>query len=637
MQQEVNVFQQEYATLNPEQHRAVHHKNGPLLILAGAGSGKTKVVSLRIAYLIDQGVPPDAILGLTFTNKAAKEMRDRVANIVGKNVLISTFHSLGVQILRQTIHYLGYSNQFVIYDEEDSEKLLKNIIKEQFGSKSPFDAKSAKALFSHAKNNLAMADFGDHGPIYKLYSEHLKNCNAVDFDDLLFLPVTIFRQFPEILQRFQQRWHYLLVDEYQDTNIAQYELIRLLVEKSKNLFVVGDPDQSIYSWRGANINNILNFERDYAGASLIRLEHNYRSTETILQAANAVIQNNCKRYEKKLISTHGKGNKIGIFQAFSERQEAEFVAQTISNLQSEKNLRLNDTVVFYRTNFQSRALEDELIYRKIPYTIVGGLSFYQRKEIKDILAYLRLLEHPTDVLAFTRIINLPKRGFGDVFIAKVVQCARETATPIVYLLDGPAPFPMTAKQKENWDELAKIFQYLREEKSKVTVAQLVRTTIQATKYLSVLDADEETRDERKENVAELIAKAAEWQGTKEKPSLTNFLEEIALATSTDVMTNDGDRLSLMTVHNGKGLEFNTVFIVGLEEDLFPHINSKRGHDDVEEERRLFYVGMTRAKETLFISHVRQRQLWGTTRFMVQSRFLYEIPKSLQFKPAFARV
>lgn len=626
-----DILKRELDSVNPQQKAAILHTNGPLLILAGAGSGKTKVVSLRIAHLIHTGVPAESILGVTFTNKAAGEMKERVERYVGKQVLISTFHSLGVRILRESAHHLGYSTQFVIYDEEDSEKLLKNLIKELFGVSAPFDAKQARNAISKAKNNLFSEDLEEFSQLYNLYESRLKAYNAVDFDDLLLLPVKLFKTCPEVLSMYQQRFLHVLVDEYQDTNHAQYEFVRLLVEKSHNLFVVGDPDQSIYSWRGANIDNILNFERDYQNASIIRLEQNYRSTQTILEAANAVIRNNSRRYEKSLWSALGEGEKICVASTYSEREEASFVTRTMLELHDRHEIPFSNMVVFYRTNFQSRALEDECILRRIPYTIVGGLSFYQRKEIKDILAYLRILEHPSDLLAFTRIINIPKRGLGDAFVSKLITASAQARIPIREMFNAPAPFPLTAKQKEGWEHFRQTVATLEEIKQTSPLTQLVRATISSTGYLQMVEDDEETRDERKENLSELIAKAAEWESAKDNPSLFQFLEEIALATSTDVMTREGDRINLMTVHNGKGLEFRVVFLVGVEEELFPHINSKGSEEGTEEERRLFYVGMTRAKEKLFISYVAFRSLWGTTRQMRPSRFVQEIPYDFKIR------
>ncbi|MDB6081472.1 MAG: uvrD [Chlamydiia bacterium] len=627
----MQLLEKEFNTLNPEQRQAALHREGPLLVLAGAGSGKTKVVAIRIAHLINTGIDPKNILGLTFTNKAAQEMKERVNRFVGKDIIVSTFHSLGARILREAIHYLGYTPQFAIYDEDDVEKLLKTIAKEAFPAEVKFDVKKARTAISANKNALGQHEDKEYDQFYQLYIKKLKECNAVDFDDLLFLPVTLFRDFPDLLAYYQNRWNYLLVDEYQDTNMVQYEFVRLLVAKSQNLFVVGDPDQSIYSWRGANIRNILHFENDYPGAQIVRLEQNYRSTETILQAANAVIQNNTQRFKKSLWCSRGEGEKINVYTAQTERDEAEFVANTITHLQSVHDIPLNEVVIFYRTNFQSRAFEDQLIAKRIPYTIVGGISFYHRKEIKDILSFLRLLEHPNDLIAFLRVVNLPKRGFGEQFLAKVVGAARNANVSLLDLFTAPSPFAMSAKQKEGWQDFAQILAMLKEAKASKSLSELVRAAIMETKYLEVINADTETRQEKRENLAELIVKAEEWEQSQAAPSLTKFLEEIALVTSTDDLDTTELRVSLMTAHNGKGLEFQAVFLVGIEEELFPHVNSKKSEEDVEEERRLFYVGITRAKKILYICHASFRHLWGTLRHMRPSRFLYEIPAEFRKK------
>jgi len=624
-------LENEFNSLNPEQRKAALHKKGPALVLAGAGSGKTKVVALRIAELISSGIHPMNILGLTFTNKAAQEMKSRVHGLVGQSVLISTFHSLGAKILRESIQHLGYTRDFAIYDEQDVEKLIKTLAKEAFGDTVKADLKKARSLISQAKNGLMKYGEAEFEKLYDLYIKKLKELNAVDFDDLLFLPVLLFQTVPEVLDIYQNRWPYILVDEYQDTNHAQYEFIRLLSSKTGNLFVVGDPDQSIYSWRGANVHNILHFEKDYPGAEVIRLEQNYRSTATIIQAANAVIRRNSNRYEKSLRASIGEGEKIFVFQAMSEREEADFVAETVLTYRAQ-GMKLSDMVIFYRTNFQSRVFEDELMSKRLPYTIVGGISFYQRKEIKDVLSYLRLLHQPHDLIAFLRIVNLPKRGFGEQFLTKVSAAARSLGVPIADLFLQEPPFSMTARQKEGWADFRKTLEALHTVRRNNNLADLVRAAIHETRYLEVIDEEEETRQEKRENLGELIAKAEEWTRGNPEGSLEQFLEEIALVTSTDVMEEDTDKLSLMTAHNGKGLEFDLVFIVGLEEDLFPHINSKKGDEDaIEEERRLFYVGVTRAKKQLFLTHASLRYIYGRMQPMRQSRFLSEVPDALKKK------
>lgn len=660
MQQKKFNLNEELNRLNSEQQRAAIHTTGSVLVLAGAGSGKTRVVALRIAYLIAQGISASNILGLTFTNKAAQEMKERVNSFVGQNVLISTFHSLGVKILRESIHHLGYSRDFSIYDEEDVEKLLKTLSKEVVSGEAKIDLKVARKTISSWKNSLLLPEAlgvietPEFGLLYELYIRRMKEYNAVDFDDLLFLPAHLFRTFPEVLSIYQARWRYLLVDEYQDTNAVQYELVRLLVATHKNLFVVGDPDQSIYSWRGANINNILNFEKDYPGSITIRLEQNYRSTKTILQAANSVIQNNAQRFKKSLWSDGKEGEKIGIFQAATERDEAGFVSRAIQKLNTTHNIPLNDMVIFYRTNFQSRVFEDEFLQKRIPYVIVGGISFYLRREVKDILSFLRLLEYPNDIVSFMRVVNLPKRGFGEKFLEKIILTAREAGMPLLSFFKQVAQqqsfsllnFSVSEKQRNGWTDFATIMQQLQNIKETKSLAEVVQAAISETKYLEVIDADPESKQERRENLGELTVKAIEWETAQEGPLqeglaqessanknslLAKFLEEISLVSATDGLDPDQEHVCLMTAHNGKGLEFRIVFLVGMEEELFPHINSYKSHDGMEEERRLFYVGITRAKEQLFISHVALRHLWGGIRSMRQSRFLREIPEQLRKK------
>ncbi len=633
-------FHQELTTLNPQQLQAVRHKDGPMLVLAGAGSGKTRVATLRIAHLIHLGVHPSEILGLTFTNKAAHEMKERVQKYASYQVLVTTFHSLGARLLREAIHHLDYTRDFVIYDESDSERLLKETFRE-LAVPQDTDLKKVRSYITSEKNGLARTSLEDYSAIYERYNEKLKRCNAVDFDDLLRLPVELFTNCPEVLEYYRERWKYLLVDEYQDTNSAQYNFVRLLSGDRCNLFVVGDPDQSIYSWRGANIKNILNFEKDFSNAHVVRLEQNYRSTNNILEAANAVITRNGGRYDKSLWSALGEGEKISIFAARSEREEARFVAQEIQKFVEKHDKRLKDICVFYRTNVQSRVLEDEMLSRRIPYVVVGGTSFYLRKEIKDVLSMLRLLDNPKDLVSFLRVVNLPKRGLGDQTLEKIVGAVEAQDLPILdfmlktYSEDAfkSLPFTLTSKQKEGWSDFAKTFLMLKQVSENETLEELVRAAIFTSRYIDVIAQDSETKQERLENLEELIVKAAEWEEykrqTEEEPTLSNFLSETSLVTSLDNTEASDDTLTLMTIHNGKGLEYEVAFLVGLEEDLFPHINSRNSEEQIEEERRLFYVGITRAKRHLYISHSQVRSLWGTTRNMRPSRFLKEVPQNLK--------
>lgn len=622
-------------SLNPEQLQASTHKSGPLLVLAGAGSGKTRIVTQRVFHLIASGVDPGKILAVTFTNKAAGEMLERIRHERrdGLMPLICTFHSLGAKILRESVHHLGYPNGFAIYDAHDSDELLKRCM-QTLGLKGE-DIKILRAHISYAKNNLIPpADANENAcphfkTVYTFYEERLKECGALDFDDLLYLPVRLFQEKKEVLEMYQERWEYLLVDEYQDTNHAQYLLARLIVEKSTNLFVVGDPDQSIYSWRGANIRNILNFEKDFPGARIVKLEQNYRSRKIILDAANALIENNKSRFKKRLWSAKEGGEKISLFVAESDRQEAQFVVEEIEHLYRHEGIALKEMAIFYRTNFQSRAFEDFLLRKKLPYAIVGGLSFYQRKEIKDILAFLHMVQSNDNFIAFARTINLPKRGIGDVTLEKIRERAAAASLSLfsfcTSLISGKGEMRLSEKQRGALTDYVSLISFLRE-KAQGSLQELVEQTIRKSGYLAVLAEDKETFEDRKANIEELISKAAEWESEVASPSLQAFLEELSLKSSLDEVEMGNDKLSLMTIHNGKGLEFDTVFLVGMEEDLFPHANSRGSFEAVEEERRLCYVGMTRAKERLYLSAAEKRLLWGSLRMMRPSRFLREIPR-----------
>jgi DNA helicase II / ATP-dependent DNA helicase PcrA len=628
--------------LNPEQLQAVAIVDGPALVLAGAGSGKTRVVTARIIHLIQSGLDPSQILGLTFTNKAAQEMKERVSRLTQSYVTISTFHSLGAKILRESIQAMGYGPGFAIYDEDDSNKMLAQCLEEVGIQEKKGDLRIWRSGISKAKNDLkdpdemSLEELPDSHQllfprVYRSYQARLKESNAVDFDDLLFLPVKLLKEFPEVKKYYQTRWTHLLIDEYQDTNEAQYTFVKLLVEQSMNIFVVGDPDQAIYSWRGANIGNILNFERDFAGARVILLEQNYRSRATILQASNALISQNEARYEKKLWSDRGEGAKIGRYSAYNEREEARFVASKIRQHLQKEAIPLNQMVVFYRTNAQSRAFEDQFLAQGLPYVIVGGISFYQRREIKDILSLLRLALSDCDTAAFMRVLNVPKRGVGETTMNKLLTVAQSEGMPILAIckellqreiqgvkLTGKAAFGVGA--------FLHLIENLRELAKDSSLELIVKAAIEKSGYLAYLKEEKETEEDRKENLDELIAKAIEWDLTHEKAELSAFLEELSLKSSLDESQEVTDRVSLMTVHNGKGLEFAVSFVAGLEEDLFPHANSRDSHEKLEEERRLCYVGMTRAKEYLYMTDSQVRYLWGTQRFQRPSRFLKEIPQ-----------
>lgn len=629
--------------LNEEQRDAVNAIEGPILVLAGAGSGKTRIVTFRIAQLIEMGVSPSQILGLTFTNKAADEMRERIYMLVGKSApLLCTFHSLGARILRESIHALGYNHDFTIYDEDDAEKVIQACLFELEIKDKKVDVKTFRSLISHAKNALqkpedirvhfSSSPAEEYFPkVYELYQAKLKYFNAVDFDDLLFLVVRLFREHPHILDIYQNRWNFLSIDEYQDTNQAQYTILKYLVEKHRNLFVVGDPDQSIYSWRGANIHNILDFEKDYPGAKIFRLQQNYRSRTNILEAANAVIGHNEKRYEKHLWSNLGKGEKIRFYSSEDERDEAEFVADRIRK-HHENSISYSKIAVFYRTNNQSRVFEDYFLHSKIPYVIVGGLSFYQRREIKDILSFLRMVYSGMDYISFARSINLPRRGIGEATLEKVRNAAAAESLSILGYCEAVVqkkslgnPIKLSARQEEGLRNYLGMIHALREIAKVASLSELVREVIEKTNYLQILKEDSETYEDRKGNLDALITKAIEWEQTSTDKSLRAFLEELSLKSSLDEADIKKERVSLMTIHNGKGLEFEIVFLVGLEEDLFPHVNSKDKIDSLEEERRLFYVGMTRAKEQLYLTHAQHRYMWGMPRYQLPSRFIREIP------------
>lgn len=628
--------------LNQQQLEAIKHLEGPALVIAGAGSGKTRVVTYRIVELINAGVHPSQILGLTFTNKAAGEMKERVQQLTNRYVLICTFHSLGARILRESISKLGYRSDFTIYDEDDSEKLLKACLGDDKFSVKSTEAKVIRGLISRAKNdllgpheidtrNLMTATEQLFPKIYAEYQAKLKESNAVDFDDLLFLTVQLFKDHPDILEMYRDRWRYLLIDEYQDTNATQYYMVKYLAEPTNNVFVVGDPDQSIYSWRGATIGNILNFESDYPGARIIRLEQNYRSRGNILYAANGLIKYNQKRFNKQLWSSLGEGETIKDFIANDGYSEARFIGERIKQHKEKDHIPFSEMAVFYRTNAQSRALEDYFLMRSIPYIIIGGISFYQRREVKDIMAFLRMVYASNDMVAFMRTINLPKRGLGPTTLDKIQFAAAEEKTPIfeyiAKLSEGKFEnLKLSKKQSESLSNYVEIILKLREIHSKESLKDLVAAVIKETQYLDVIKEDKETYLERLGNINELISKAAEWESVAEDPTLVGFLTELSLKSSLDETNYSQDRVRLMTLHNAKGLEFKVVFLIGLEEDLLPHINSKDDPMALEEERRLCYVGITRAKEYLYLTRAQTRLLWGSERALRPSRFLNEIPK-----------
>lgn len=619
--------------LNSKQLEAVAHVEGPLLIIAGAGSGKTRVVTHRILNLLQMGVPATEILAVTFTNKAAEEMRTRIQRHSNLYILAATFHSLCAQILREAIGVLDYTQNFTIFDEEDSEKVLKECFQEKELKDEKGLFKTIRSAISSAKNQLQepedlLKDDPVLAELYGKYQAKLKRYNAVDFDDLLFLTVKIFKTFPEVLEHYQKKWSFILIDEYQDTNHAQYVLVKNLAGRTHNVFAVGDPDQSIYSWRGANIQNILNFEKDFPGAKVITLEENYRSKNTILKAANGLIQNNEARHEKKLWSQRGEGEKVGVYFSDNDHEEIAFVVDKLKKHHKMDQVPLSETVIFYRTHSQSRLIEDSLIREKIPYMIIGGISFYARREIKDILGFLRMLLDTPDFLSFARTINIPRRGFGESTTAKLRMLSFERNCDIFTLcqeiVENRISFKLSEKQYAGLKNYVHILSALRNKKEN-PVSEIITLVIEQTGYLDYLKEDPETAQERRENIQELISKAFEWEDEVDDPTLVSFLQELALKTNQDKKDPYQDSVKLMTLHHGKGLEFRQVFLVGMEEELLPHMNSLGNFEALEEERRLCYVGMTRAKDFLYLSSSAKRLLWGTVRMMRPSRFLAEIP------------
>ncbi len=626
--------------LNKPQKQAVLHGEGPLLILAGAGSGKTRVITHRIAHLIEQrGVPAWQILAVTFTNKAAKEMAERVRHLLGggETPLIATFHASCGRILRKEIQQLGYDQNFVIYDDKDSERLLKELLRELNLDEKRFPPNAVGARIDDCKNRGLWPDQLDTGDIwnqrfiqiYAAYQERLKRCNALDFGDLLLLTVRLFEQHPAVLERWQQRFQWLLVDEYQDTNPVQYRLIRLLAGKRRNLCVVGDDDQSIYSWRGADIRNILEFEKDFPEVTVVRLEQNYRSTATILKAAGAVVAKNFGRKGKTLWTENPDGEPIRVLRQETDRDEARFVGREIRNLQQHQ-LPLTEMAVFYRTNAQSRLVEEALVADGLPYHIVGGVRFYARLEVKDILAYLRVLENPADDISLKRIINVPPRGIGAATVDKIAELgARQGSTLSESLAQSVGGGLLAASPRSKVAAFAALLQRFRDLAGSSTLPELVRVIMEESGYLDRLRQSRDEDDgERLENLEQLQAAVEEFCEANPEAGLSGFLEQVALVADLERGEAGSPSVTLMTLHAAKGLEFKVVFMVGLEERLFPHVRALDDLDGMEEERRLCYVGMTRARERLYLLYARRRHLFGQEQTNLPSRFLKEIPGEL---------
>lgn len=630
--------------LNPQQAEAVINTEGPMLIMAGAGSGKTKVLTCRVANLLQKGVRPYRILAITFTNKAAAEMRERVNNMSGpaaKDVWLFTFHAFCARFLRMEIDKLpGYGGNFAIYDTADSQNLIKQILKEMNLDDKRFQPSGILSRISNAKNALQDAaafarqagDFYEQkvADIYSRYEQKLQLNNALDFDDLLMLSIKLLQENKEVREKYQDRFDYLLVDEYQDTNHAQYLLTKFLAAKHRNICVVGDADQSIYGWRGADIQNILDFEKDYPDAKVIKLEQNYRSTQIILDAANAVIENNTGRKPKNLWTENKSGADIIYFQAVDERDEARFVIEQLQNLQRTENKKLGDMAILYRTNTQSRIFEEMLIKSGISYNMVGGLKFYERKEIKDIIAYLRVIFNPADSLSLLRIINVPKRGIGDASLAKIQAYAAANNVSLFEAVSNAAAIDgLSSRFVSKLDDLAGIIFELMNLASESPVEDLIDRVLRDTGYLEELENERTPQAQsRIDNLHELISVAQEFAASEEENNLENFLAHVALVSDIDDTELGEDAITLMTLHSSKGLEFPVVFLVGMEEGLFPHARTLMDETEIEEERRLCYVGITRAKEKLFLSSTKMRTIYGNTVTYPPSRFLQEIPARL---------
>ena len=630
--------------LNKEQQQAVQHTEGPLLILAGAGSGKTKVLTVRIAHLLAQGVNPYEILAITFTNKAAKEMKSRVEGLVGdvaNRIWLSTFHSFCAKFLRFELdNFLGYNSNFTIYDTSDSQAVIKAALKALNLDDKYYPVGAMIAAISDAKNKLLFAsDFRKQArdfyqqkvaDVYEYYERELRKNNALDFDDLLLVAVKLLQSNEAVLDKYSKRFRYVMIDEYQDTNHAQYLLAKLLASHWKNIAVVGDADQSIYAWRGADIQNILDFEKDYPNCTSIKLEQNYRSTKIILDAANAVIENNEGRPKKNLWTDKTEGAKIQHFTAQSEHEEAAFIGDTIAKKHDIHGIPYGDMAILYRTNAQSRVLEEALIKRALPYIMVGGTKFYDRKEIKDVLAYLRVLYNPFDDLSLLRIINVPKRSIGATTVAKLQDYARANGTSLfmtltqLHLVDS-----IKGKTKEKLEEFGILIFTLVAEMEDRTVLDILESILDRTGYLAQLEESTDPQDQaRAENIGELLSVAKDFQDTNPSGTVEDFLEQVALVNDVDSFEQEESKVTLMTLHAAKGLEFPIVFLGGLEEGLFPHSRTLMNPEEIEEERRLAYVGITRAEKELYISNATTRTVFGRTSSYLPSRFIDEIPEEL---------
>ena len=629
--------------LNDKQKEAVLSTEGPCLVIAGAGSGKTKVLTHKIAYLMqEKNVKPWSILAITFTNKAANEMKERVENLVGdvaKDMWIGTFHSICVRILRRYIDRIGFTSSFIIFDSSDQRTLVKQCLKQLNIDDKMLNDRAVLSEISNAKNEMLEPDAyklrtnneirkETIAKVYELYQKRLRENNAIDFDDIINYTIRILSENPDVLEYYSNKFEYVLVDEYQDTNKAQFTLVSILAALHGNITVVGDNDQGIYSFRGADITNILNFEKDCPGTKIIKLEQNYRCTQNILDAANAVIKNNETKYEKKLWTENGKGGMITVFRGNDEYDEANFIVENINKLRREEYMTYNDFAILYRMNSQSRSIEDILRRENVPYKIIGGLKFYERKEIKDTIAYLRLIQNPSDNLSLTRIINEPKRGIGKTSLDNVQQIAMQSETSMYDVIKRADEFGLN-RVFANSREFVSQIEELRAKKDNIKISDLIKETLNKTGYTKALEDEDTTEAEtRLENIEEFLTVAMEFEEQMAENSLEEFLEGITLSSDLDNADDQEDSVTLMTLHSAKGLEFPVVFLVGMEEGIFPGYKSIGEPKELEEERRLCYVGITRAKQNLFISCARQRTIFGSTSCNQVSRFVKEIPKEL---------
>ncbi|MCM3176283.1 DNA helicase PcrA [Cytobacillus horneckiae] len=632
--------------LNPQQQNAVKATDGPLLIMAGAGSGKTRVLTHRIAYLmVEKGVNPYNILAITFTNKAAREMRERIQNMMGgaaDQIWISTFHSMCVRILRRDIDRIGFNRNFTILDSTDQQSVIKNILKEKNLDPKKFDPRAILGSISSSKNELITPEeyaktAGDYfqqviSDVYTDYQKRLRKNHALDFDDLIMLTIQLFNRVPEVLEYYQRKFQYIHVDEYQDTNRAQYMLVKLLANRFRNLCVVGDSDQSIYRWRGADIANILSFEKDYSNAKVILLEQNYRSTQRILNAANGVIAKNMNRKAKNLWTENPEGSKINYFRADSEQGEGQFVVSKIKEIKNAENRNLSDFAILYRTNAQSRVMEEMLLKSNIEYSIVGGIKFYDRKEIKDILAYLRLIANPDDDISLQRVINVPKRGIGSGSIDKIANFAAIHDMTMFEALESIELIGLSPKITKSASEFRDLVKNYTQMQEYLSVTELVEEILDKSGYREMLKAEKSIEAQsRLENLDEFLSVTKNFEDGSEDKSLVAFLTDLALVADIDKLDDDGekaDAVVLMTLHSAKGLEFPIVFLMGMEEGVFPHSRSLMEEAEMEEERRLAYVGITRAEKELYITNAQMRTLFGRTNMNPPSRFIKEIPEDL---------